>query len=126
MKVLVTGAAGFIGSHLCQRLLDEGYEVTCLDNFDPYYDPNLKRKNVGQFSEVKKFKLIEGSICDENLTQDIIRSGIDYVFHCAAQPGVRVSIDNPRKPHDINTLRGLRDGVKAARRLAQSALKDIR
>ena len=46
MKVLVTGGAGFIGSHLCRRLLDEGYEAICLDNFDPYYDPNLKRKNI--------------------------------------------------------------------------------
>ena len=103
MKVLVTGGAGFIGSHLCQRLLDEGYEVICLDNFDPYYDPKLKRKNVKQFLHKTNFKLIEGSICDEKLTRDVVRSGIEYIFHCAAQPGVRISVDNPRKPHDINT-----------------------
>ena len=103
MKVLVTGGAGFIGSHLCQRLLDEGYEVICLDNFDPYYDPNLKHKNIEQFLHKTNFKLIEGSICDEKLTRDVVRSGIEYIFHCAAQPGVRISVDNPRKPHDINT-----------------------
>ena len=103
MKVLVTGGAGFIGSHLCQRLLNESYEVICLDNFDSYYDPNLKHKNIEQFLHKANFKLVEGSICDENLTQDVIRLGIEYVFHCAAQPGVRVSVDNPRKPHDINT-----------------------
>jgi UDP-glucose 4-epimerase len=103
MKVLVTGGAGFIGGHLCQRLLDSNHEVICLDNFDPYYDPNLKRKNIEPFLTHRNFKLIEGSICDEKLTQNIIKKGIEYVFHYAAQPGVRASIDNPGKPHDINT-----------------------
>ncbi|MCJ7805194.1 SDR family oxidoreductase [Patescibacteria group bacterium] len=103
MKILITGGAGFIGSHLCQKLLDKDYEVICLDNFDSYYDPKLKHKNIEQFLLNKNFKLIEGSICDEKLVQNVIRPDIEYVFHCAAQPGVRISVNNPRKPHEINT-----------------------
>ncbi|MDP2719799.1 MAG: GDP-mannose 4,6-dehydratase, partial [Dehalococcoidia bacterium] len=73
MKALVTGGAGFIGSHICTRLIKEGYEVICLDNFDPYYDPGVKRKNIEPLLKDKKFKLVEGDIRDEGLLQDALK-----------------------------------------------------
>lgn len=102
MKALVTGGAGFIGSHICGRLLKEGYEVVCLDNFDPYYAPGLKRNNIKPFSGDKKFKLVEGDIRDQGLVQEIVSRGVDYIFHYAAQPGVRASLENSHKPHEVN------------------------
>jgi len=103
MRCLVTGGAGFIGSHLCEKLLNDGYEVVCLDNFDPYYDPKLKRRNIEPFLVDEKFELVEGDICDKKFIQKVINDGIDYIFHNAAQAGVRISVENPRKPHEVNT-----------------------
>ncbi len=102
MTVLVTGGAGFIGSHICERLLKEGYGVICLDNFDPYYAPHLKRNNIEALLGDKKFKLIEGDIRDHELVRDIINQDADYVFHYAAQAGVRASVQNPLKAHEVN------------------------
>ncbi len=102
MKALVTGGAGFIGSHICERLLKEGYEVICLDNFDPYYEPGLKRDNIQPFLNDKKFKLVEGDIRDQELVREIITRDVDYIFHYAAQAGVRASVENPRKAHEVN------------------------
>lgn len=102
MKALVTGGSGFIGSHICARLLKEGYEVVCLDNFDPYYAPSLKRENIKPLLDSKKFNLVEGDICNRELVQQVVKQGIDYIFHNAAQAGVRLSIENPLKPHEVN------------------------
>lgn len=102
MTVLVTGGAGFIGSHICERLLKEGYGVICLDNFDPYYEPRLKRNNIKPYLNNRKFKLVEGDIRDQRLVREIISQGVNYVFHYAAQPGVRASVENPLKPHEVN------------------------
>ena len=98
---MVTGGAGFIGSHLIEKLLSEGSKVVCLDNFDDYYDPQIKRKNVEPFLQNENFQLIEGDIGDKVLLKDIL-IGIDYVFHEAAQAGVRISVKDPMKPHEIN------------------------
>jgi len=98
---LVTGGAGFIGSHICERLLNNGHEVICLDNFYPYYDPSLKRKNIEPYLYNKNFKLIEGSILDKELLNDIIQD-VDYIFHEAAQAGVRTSVKNPIKTNEVN------------------------
>ena len=103
MRAFVTGGAGFIGSHICERLLKEGHYVVCLDNFDPYYAPNLKRENIKPLFGSEKFNLIEGDIRDQELVQQAMKQGIDYVFHNAAQPGVRTSIENPLKSHEVNT-----------------------
>ncbi|MHC1755221.1 MAG: SDR family oxidoreductase [Methanosarcina sp.] len=99
---MVTGGAGFIGSHLIEKLLNAGNEVTCLDNFNDYYDPQIKRKNIEPFLENENFQLIEGDIRDKALLKGIFRS-IDYVFHEAAQAGIRISVKDPMKPHEINT-----------------------
>lgn len=105
--MLVTGGAGFIGSHLVARLLSDGHEVVCLDNFDPYYDPGIKRKNIAQFALENRFTLVEGSILNERVLQDCF-DGVDYVFHEAAQAGVRTSIEDPLKAHEVNATGTLR------------------
>jgi len=102
MTVLVTGGAGFIGSHICEKLLREGYEVVCLDNFDPYYEPRLKRNNVKPLLDNKKFRLVEGDILDQRLVREIISQDVDYIFHYAAQAGVGASVREPMRNHEIN------------------------
>ena len=101
MIYLITGGAGFIGSHLCECLVDSG-EVICLDNFDPYYSPQTKRKNVEHLMQHPNFKLVEGSILNKQLLDELFID-VDYVFHNAAQAGVRVSVENPTKTHEVNT-----------------------
>ncbi len=104
MKILVTGGAGFIGSHVVDRLLTEGKEVICLDNFDAYYDPAIKHSNIKPASKNKNFKLIEGDIRDVELIKRILgEESIDYIIHEAAQAGVRASVKDPRKVHEVNT-----------------------
>ena len=100
MKYLVTGGAGFIGSHLCDRLLKKG-EVVCLDNFDQYYSPQAKQKNIEPLIRHPDFKLIRGNILDLELLSSLF-ADVDYVFHNAAQAGVRASVDNPFKTHEVN------------------------
>lgn len=82
-------------------MLDDGNEVICLDNFDSYYDPKIKQENLASFVMDKNFSLIVGDIRDEELLQNIMTE-VDYVFHEAAQAGVRISVDDPMKPHDVN------------------------
>jgi len=105
-QVLVTGGAGFIGSHLCQRLLGEGCEVICLDNFDAFYNPALKRKNVEEIRATAgdgEFKLVEGDIRDAGLLEDLFRrSSYDLVIHLAARAGVRPSLEQPVLYEEVN------------------------
>ncbi len=100
-KCLVTGGAGFIGSHIIENLLNLGHEVVCLDNFDAYYSPQLKGKNIEPFMKNARFKLVEGDIRDKALLNRTL-DGVEYVFHEAAQAGVRISVEDPMKPHEIN------------------------
>ncbi len=88
-KSIITGVAGFIGSHLAESLLAQGQTVIGIDQFNDYYDPQLKRANVAKALEFPNFQLIEANILDldwRNLLQDV-----DVVFHQAAQAGVRAS-----------------------------------
>jgi UDP-glucuronate 4-epimerase len=105
-RVLVTGGAGFIGSHLCQRLLQEGHEVVCLDNFDAYYDPAIKRRNLEEINASKGaqgFQLVEGDIRNKGLVDDLFRrSSFDLIIHLAARAGVRPSIEQPLLYNEVN------------------------
>jgi UDP-glucuronate 4-epimerase len=106
MKILVTGGAGFIGSHLVERLLEEGHGVICLDNFDDFYDPALKRRNLARAIQNPGFKMVEGDLRDERLLGQIFKNGkIDWIAHLAARAGVRPSLQNPALYADVN-IRG--------------------
>jgi UDP-glucuronate 4-epimerase len=106
--MLVTGGAGFIGSHLCERLLSNGVKVICLDNFDSFYDPNIKIKNVEgigkKFPDL--FELVTGDIRNPDHLKGIFQKNrIDFVVHLAARAGVRPSIADPLLYQDVN-IRG--------------------
>jgi UDP-glucuronate 4-epimerase len=102
MKVLVTGAAGFIGSHLCERLLGDGCVVVGVDNFEDFYDPQIKRRNIAVCLENENFKLVEADIRDRAAMNDVVGSGVDVIVHLAAKAGVRPSIDQPLLYADVN------------------------
>ncbi|MDH7600388.1 MAG: GDP-mannose 4,6-dehydratase [Sedimentisphaerales bacterium] len=102
MKALVTGVAGFIGSHLAERLLAEGWEVTGIDNFDPFYDPNVKRSNIQTCLQDPRFRLMEGDIRDRAVVDLAMEGRPDIVVHLAAKAGVRPSIEHPLEYVDVN------------------------
>lgn len=101
-KFLVTGAAGFIGSHLCERLIAQGNTVVGLDNFDAFYDRKTKESNIQSLLKSKEFKLIEGDIRDADYVQSICKNGIEIIVHLAAKAGVRPSIEDPVGYADVN------------------------
>ncbi len=98
MRILITGGAGFIGSHLCERYTKEGNTVLCLDNF-----MNGNLANIRHLLTHKNFKLINGDIRNYDLLEKIMRD-VDVVFHLAAQIHVDRSIIEPRMTYDINVL----------------------
>jgi UDP-glucuronate 4-epimerase len=101
--ILVTGAAGFIGSHLAERLLEQGYIVLGLDNFDDFYSPALKHKNISLLKEKPNFQLLQADICDKDMLNRIFNEqNIDIVAHLAAKAGVRPSIEQPALYQDVN------------------------
>jgi len=94
MKVLVTGGAGFIGSHLVHRLLERGDEVVIVDNINPYYDPALKRARLARLCE--SAKLYEIDIADSDALKKVFEEHpFDLIYHFAAQAGVRYSLSHP-------------------------------
>lgn len=103
MKCLVTGGAGFIGSHITHHLLGKGHEIVCLDNFDPTYDIRTKKKNIAPFFENPDFELVEGDVRDPELVKESVKD-IDYIFHEAALVSVVESMKNPVKTIQINTI----------------------
>jgi UDP-glucuronate 4-epimerase len=102
MKVLITGAAGFIGSHLCERLLGNGCTVIGIDNFDDFYDPQIKRRNISGCLKNKNFQLIEADIRDSTATDEAVGDGVEIIVHLAARAGVRPSIAQPLLYADVN------------------------
>jgi UDP-glucuronate 4-epimerase len=106
VKVVVTGGAGFIGSHLCERLLAAGHRVACIDSFDPFYDPAVKRRNVAEMLHSDDFRLVEADVRRlEGMRGGLLAAGFaeaDVVVHLAARAGVRPSIDQPVAYADVN------------------------
>jgi nucleoside-diphosphate-sugar epimerase len=86
MRCLVTGAAGFIGSHLCERLVQEGHEVLGIDAFIPYYDPAIKKRNLAELLNHSRFRFYDLDLRTADLNQLV--SSVEYIFHLAAMPGL--------------------------------------
>lgn len=101
MKILLTGAAGFIGSHLSERLLSEGHEVVGLDNFDGFYDPAAKERNLETSLDHDSFHLVRRDIRDPGLDA-VLPTDLDAIFHVAAKAGVRPSLEDPSLYLDVN------------------------
>ncbi len=102
-KVLITGAGGFIGSHLAERCLQMGAEVVGLDCFDDFYDPSLKRANVQDALQDPGYTLVEADIRDRESMQALVQDGgFDVIMHLAARAGVRPSLENPALYFDVN------------------------
>lgn len=97
-KVLLTGAAGFIGSHLAETLLREGYEVTGVDNFDPFYAREVKERNLEGVAKLPGFTFIEADIARDPLPLE----GMEAILHLAAKPGVRPSLEDPGSYMEAN------------------------
>jgi len=102
-RILVTGGAGFIGSHLCERLLADGAEVAVIDDFNPFYDPAVKRRNAALLARRAGFRLVEGDIRDRDAVERLFSEGrFDAVIHLAAMAGVRPSLADPLLYADVN------------------------
>lgn len=96
MRVLVTGGAGFIGSHVCERLVARGDTVLIVDSFDPFYSPGIKRRNINALLEAGSATLIECDIAEAGALESLLTGDpFDAIVHLAARAGVRPSLDRP-------------------------------
>jgi UDP-glucuronate 4-epimerase len=103
MNILVTGGAGFIGSHLTERLLVLGHRVSVIDNFDRFYEPEIKEKNLARSQEFEGFRLWRADIQNRRELEQIFDKGqFEFVFHLAAKAGVRPSIADPAGYYRVN------------------------
>ena len=101
--ILVTGGAGFIGSHLVDGLLNRGEEILCLDDFNDFYDPAIKRRNIALHLKSAKYRLVEADIRDvERLRHLFDEFSMNKIVHLAARAGVRPSLDQPLLYEDVN------------------------
>jgi UDP-glucuronate 4-epimerase len=126
VRVLVTGGAGFIGSHVCRRLVERGDTVYALDSFDPFYDPALKRRGIAPLLGSGRFRLLEQDIRDgAGAEAALVAAGagpgeVDVVVHLAARAGVRPSIADPALYASVN-VEGTAAVLELARRLGVPA-----
>ncbi len=103
MNILVTGGAGFIGSGVCKKLISLGHKIICVDNFNDYYNPQIKENNISELVKDENFILFRNDILKNDLLEYIfLNNSIDIVIHLAARAGVRPSIDNARLYEEVN------------------------
>ncbi len=114
-RALVTGGAGFIGSHLVDRLLSEGWAVTSVDSFDDFYDPAMKRGNVSPHVTMSGFELVEADLRDLDALDARLDGRYDVIVHLAARAGVRPSIERPLLYQDVN-VRGTHNLLELCRK----------
>ena len=117
MNFLVTGGAGFIGSHVCERLLHDGHSVWAFDELNDFYDPQLKRANLRAIQSLAKpFEFFHGDLCDEDAVAEVFSSiQFDQVIHLAARAGVRPSLEQPALYQRVN-VEGTVNILEAARK----------
>ena len=101
---LVTGGAGFIGSHVVDRLLAEGQRVICVDNFDPFYDREIKECNISGHRKSDAYRLVEEDICNLDALRSKTSEDIDVIIHLAAKAGVRPSVKDPVGFQKVNVM----------------------
>lgn len=105
MKILVTGAAGFIGSHVTDKLLALGHTVVGLDNFNDYYNPEFKEFNISHLKDNDSFSLVRADITDQPAMKDLFdEHEFESVIHLAAQAGVRISLEKPVDCQNVNVM----------------------
>jgi UDP-glucuronate 4-epimerase len=116
MNFLVTGGAGFIGSHVCERLLHDGHNVWAFDELNDFYDPQIKRANLRAIQSLAKpFEFFHGDLCDRDAVYDIFSAAkFDQVIHLAARAGVRPSLEQPALYQRVN-VEGTVNILEAAR-----------
>ena len=117
MNFLVTGGAGFIGSHVCERLLRDGHAVWAFDDLNLFYDPQLKRRNLRDIQSLAKpFEFVHGDLCDRAALDELFGSvKFDQVIHLAARAGVRPSLEEPALYQRVN-VEGTVNVLEAARK----------
>src|SRR6185369_17426101 len=117
MNFLVTGGAGFIGSHVCERLLDLGHAVWAFDDLNNFYAPELKRRNLHDLQALAKpFEFVHGDLVDRSALRELFASvRFDQVIHLAARAGVRPSLEEPALYQRVN-VEGTVNVLEAARR----------
>ncbi|HWW01619.1 MAG TPA: SDR family NAD(P)-dependent oxidoreductase [Candidatus Acidoferrum sp.] len=117
MNFLVTGGAGFIGSHVCERLLDAGHAVWAFDDLNSFYDPQLKRRNLRDLQALAKpFEFVHGDLTDRAAVEELLSNAkFDQLIHLAARAGVRPSLEEPALYQRVN-VEGTVNLLEAARR----------
>lgn len=116
LTIAVTGAVGFIGSHVCQRLLETGNAVVGLDNFDPFYPRSIKEEALAQLRQAPRFRFVEGDIRNPDHVRSALE-GADALLHLAARAGVRPSLEDPPLYASVNVV-GTTTLLDACRALA--------
>ena len=104
MNFLVTGGAGFIGSHVCERLLHDGHAVWAFDDLNPFYDTQLKQRNLREIQSLAKpFEFVHGDLTDRTALDELLGSEkFDQIIHLAARAGVRPSLEEPALYQRVN------------------------